>query len=289
MLFLWPFSDKRREHMSKPRVLFVSQEINPYIPGSTISKLTRHLPQGIQERGKEIRTFMPRYGCVNERRHQLHEVIRLSGMNLVVNDFDHPLIIKVASIQPARMQVYFIDNEEYFHRKAMLEDDDEKAFEDNDERSIFFVRGVLETVKKLGWSPDIIHCHGWMTALLPTYLRTMYNDDPIFSDTKVVYSLYNGEANGSLAANLQDKLTFDGMADEVTSAIKDATYDNLHKMAIRDSDALIIGPDAEEHSVAEHIKSQDKPFIVHESEETFIDQYSEFYDKILAESSVLAD
>ena len=275
--------------MSKPRILFVSQEITPYIPENTVSTLTRHLPQGIQERGKEIRTFMPRYGCVNERRHQLHEVIRLSGMNLVVNDFDHPLIIKVASIQPARMQVYFIDNEEYFHRKAMLEDKSGKAFEDNDERSIFFVRGVIETVKKLGWSPDIIHCNGWMTALLPTYLRTVYKDDPIFTDTKVVYSLYDQLPNGDLHPELAKKLAFDGMDESITGAVNEPTYSNLHKMAVRDSDALIIGPGAEEHEVAEHIKNQEKPFIVHESDETYLDQYSAFYDKILAESSVLAD
>lgn len=146
--------------MDKVRVLYVSQEITPFLPETNISNISRHLPQGIHERGKEIRVFMPRYGKINERRHQLHEVIRLSGMNMIINDSDHPLIIKVASIPTARMQVYFIDNEEYFHRKAIHHDEEGALFHDTDERGIFFVKGVLETVKKLGWAPDIIHCHG---------------------------------------------------------------------------------------------------------------------------------
>lgn len=275
--------------MSKPRVLFVSQEITPYISENTMSTITRNLPQGIQERGKEIRTFMPRYGCINERRHQLHEVIRLSGMNLVVNDFDHPLIIKVASIQPARMQVYFIDNEEYFQRKAALEDKAGKAFDDNDERSIFFIRGVIETVKKLGWSPDVIHCHGWMTAMLPTYLKTVYKDDPIFSDTQVVYSVYDQTPNGELASNLASKMQFDGIDSEITDVVNTPSYNNLHKLAVRDSDAVILGPETENPEVFEFVKEQNKLFLEHGSEEDYIDRYSEFYDKVMAESSVLAD
>jgi starch synthase len=174
--------------MKKPRVLYVSQEITPFLPKSELSEVSRNLPQGIHEKGKEIRVFMPKYGSINERRHQLHEVIRLSGMNLVVDDTDHPLIIKVASIPTARMQVYFIDNENYFQRKADLTDKSGKFFKDNDERSIFFCRGVLETVRKLGWAPDIIHCHGWFTSLLPLYVKKFYNDDPHFADAKVVFS-----------------------------------------------------------------------------------------------------
>ena len=173
--------------MQKKRVLYVSQEIQPFLPETAISKTVRQVSQGIQESGKEIRVFMPRFGCINERRHQLHEVIRLSGMNLIIDDSDHPLIIKVASIPAAKMQVYFIDNEEYFKRKAVYGDDEEAFFGDNDERAIFFCRGVVETVRKLGWKPDIIHCSGWMTSLLPLYLKKFYNDDPHFSDAKVVY------------------------------------------------------------------------------------------------------
>ena len=159
--------------MEKKKVLFISQEITPYLPESEISEIGRFLPQGIQERGKEIRTFMPRFGCVNERRNQLHEVIRLSGMNLVINDNDHPLIIKVASIQAARMQVYFIDNDDYFQRKFTTVNDQGEEFDDNDERAIFFARGVLETVIKLRWAPDIIHCHGWFTGIFLFFARKL--------------------------------------------------------------------------------------------------------------------
>src|SRR5512145_624712 len=162
--------------MESRKVLFISQEIMPYLGETKLSKISRDLPQGIQERGKEIRTFMPRYGSINERRNQLHEVIRLSGMNLIINDTDHPLIIKVASIQSARMQVYFIDNEDYFSRKATLKDSNDEPFSDNDERSIFFTRGVLETVKKLRWSPDVIHCHGWFTAPIAILIKKAYKD-----------------------------------------------------------------------------------------------------------------
>ena len=162
-------------------MLFISQEITPYVEESQMSIISRHLPQGILEAGKEVSTFMARYGCINERRHQLHEVIRLSGMNLIINDFDHPLIIKVASIPAARMQVYFIDNEDYFNRKAIVTDKNGNIFADSDERMIFYCRGVIETVRKLGWAPHIIHCQGWMTSLVPMYLKRSFGDDPLFA------------------------------------------------------------------------------------------------------------
>lgn len=272
--------------MEKPRVLFISQEITPYLPESEISKIGRNLPEGTQEHGKEIRAFMPRFGCINERRHQLHEVIRLSGMNLVVNDMDHPLIIKVASIQPIRMQVYFIDNEEYFKRKAVLTDGDGNAFEDNDERSIFFVKGVLETVKKLGWAPDIIHCHGWMTAVLPTYLKTVYKDDPLFSDSKVVYSAYNVGTHGKLSEEFQDKLKFDGISDEDSNPVEEPSFKNLHKLAIKDADAVILNEEVDKEVTA-YAEELDRTFIIH-NEENYIEEYNELYDKILDENSVLA-
>ena len=163
--------------MESKKVLFVSQEITPYLPESELSLISRKLPQAIQETGKEIRTFMPKYGNINERRNQLHEVIRLSGMNLIIDDTDHPLIIKVASIQAARMQVYFIDNEEYFQRKHTVVDSKGEHFKDNDERMIFFARGVLETVRKLRWSPDLVHCHGWFTSLVPLYIKKAYREE----------------------------------------------------------------------------------------------------------------
>jgi len=212
----------------------------PYLPETHRSKIGRYLPQGIQEKGKEIRTFMPRFGNINERRNQLHEVIRLSGMNLIIDDHDHPLIIKVASIQQARMQVYFIDNDEYFERKYTTIDKNGKFFEDNDERAVFFSRGVLETVKKLGWSPDIVHCHGWMSALVPIYIKKAFRDNPIFSDTKIVVSLYNDEVADKLNDNLPQKIKMDGIHDEDLEVYRNGNYLDLIKGALEYSDAIIL-------------------------------------------------
>jgi len=195
--------------MEKSKILYVTQEIDPFLIESEISSLVRKVAQGVHEADKEIRIFMPRFGVINERRHQLHEVIRLSGMNLIVNDYDHPLIIKVASIPQIRIQVYFIDNEEYFKKKFLFKDAKGKYFKDNDERSMFFCRGVLETVKKLGWMPDIVHCHGWMTALMPVYLKSVYANDPHFSGSKVIYSVYNRDEKLKFSKNLDAKLEFD--------------------------------------------------------------------------------
>ncbi|HRY99853.1 MAG TPA: glycogen/starch synthase, partial [Bacteroidales bacterium] len=200
--------------MKKANVLFVAQEITPYLKETPMGRIGRYLPQGIQERGKEIRTFMPRYGSINERRNQLHEVIRLSGMNLIIDDADHPLIIKVASIQSARMQIYFIDNEEYFQRKAVIRDKNGKFFPDNDERAVFFSRGVLETVKKLGWPPDIVHCHGWMSSLVPLYIKRAFRDNPLFTDTKVVFSVYDDQFSEKFSKNLVNKVAMEGISED---------------------------------------------------------------------------
>ena len=179
--------------MDAKKILFIAQEITPYLPESEIATICRNLPQGIQERGREIRTFMPKFGNINERRNQLHEVIRLSGMNLIIDDTDHPLIIKVASIQAARMQVYFIDNEDFFQRKHTVCDENGNEYEDNDDRSIFYVRGVLETVKKLRWQPDVIVCQGWASAVVPFYVKTAYSEEPSFAESKVITALYTNE------------------------------------------------------------------------------------------------
>jgi len=267
--------------MENTKVLFISQEITPYLPESKMSLIGRHLPQGIQEKGREIRTFMPRYGLINERRNQLHEVIRLSGMNLIINDTDHPLIIKVASIQAARMQVYFIDNEDYFHRKATFQDEAGNYFEDNDERAIFFARGVLETVKKLRWAPDIIHCHGWFTSLVPLYIKKAYNEDPLFASSKIVYSAYNDEFNQPLNKAFKDKILYENITNDDVKILKDPNYVNLSKLAINNSDATIIGSETINPDLLSFIKDSDKPYLDFKSEEEYIDAYSEFYDKIL--------
>ena len=218
--------------MKQAKILFISQEITPYLPESEMSKIGRYLPQGIQEKGREIRTFMPKYGSINERRNQLHEVIRLSGMNLIIDDTDHPLIIKVASIQSARMQVYFIDNEDYFHRKSVLADENGDYFKDNDERAIFFARGVLETVRKLRWSPDVVHCHGWITALVPLYLKLSFSDDPLYNNSKIVYSVYNDDFNKPLNKDFKVKLRMDGIKDDDVTDLTTPSFENLTKMAI---------------------------------------------------------
>lgn len=275
--------------MKKARVLFVSQEITPYLDESPMGIIGRNLPQGIQERGKEIRTFMPRYGCINERRNQLHEVIRLSGMNLIIDDSDHPLIIKVASIQAARMQVYFIDNEDYFQRKAILTDKKEEHFADNDERSIFFCRGVIETVKKLGWTPDIVHCHGWFTGLMPLYLKKAFNDNPLFADTKIVYSVYDDEFKTPLHKDFSKKVIIDGVEKQDVELLKTPSFTNLTKMAIDYSDAVIKGSAKINPEVEKYIKKSGKLSLDFKSAEEYIDAYSEFYDTVLEDASVLVD
>lgn len=269
--------------MDSKKILFISQEITPYLPESEMSVISRNLPQGIQERGKEIRTFMPRFGCVNERRNQLHEVIRLSGMNLIIDDSDHPLIIKVASIQAARMQVYFIDNEDFFQRKFTLANDKGEFFADNDERAIFFARGVAETVKKLQWSPDLIHCHGWFTGLIPLYIKKFYNDDPLFMDSQVITSIYDQRFDKKLDNRLIKKLTWDGIDKDDIDLISEPTYLNWMKLAINYSDGIIYGSQEIESDVKNYVAQSGLPSLEYHSEDAYIDAYSDFYDKILSE------
>ena len=191
--------------MGKTNLLFITHEMSPFLELTKIAEITRQLPQAMQDKGFEIRILMPRFGNINERRNRLHEVIRLSGMNIVIDENDNPLIIKVASIPSARMQVYFLDNEDFFQRKQVFNDSKGKFFDDNDERTVFFCKGALETVKKLGWAPDIVHCHGWMTSLVPAYLKTIYKDDPTFKDAKMVYSVYSESFGETLSADFTRK------------------------------------------------------------------------------------
>jgi starch synthase len=265
----------------KQKILFVAQEITPYLPETLMSKIGRHLPQGIQESGKEIRTFMPRFGSINERRNQLHEVIRLSGMNLIIEDYDHPLIIKVASIQSARMQVYFIDNEDFFQRKAVVRDKNGVEFEDNDKRAVFYARGVIETVKKLCWSPDLVHVHGWFSAFVPLYLKKSYKDDPLFSDIKIVYSLYDDNFKNNLNPNVVNTALYDGVEAKDLESLKNADYLSLNKLAIDHSDAIILGSETINPELLDYAKASKKPILEYQDEENYVQKYSEFYDKIL--------
>jgi starch synthase len=267
--------------MESVKVLFVSQEITPYLSENEMSHIGRYLPQGIQEKGKEIRTFMPRYGSINERRNQLHEVIRLSGMNLIIDDADHPLIIKVASIQSARMQVYFIDNEDYFQRKATMQDADGNFYEDNDERMIFFARGVLETVRKLRWSPDIVHCHGWFTSLVPVYLKKAYREDPLFADSRVVFSIYNNGFDKPMDQRLQEKALLNGISREDLAVIGEPEYENVTRLALQYADASIQGSPELPSEIVNVIRESGKLSLDYQVPEKYIDAYSVFYENVL--------
>lgn len=265
------------------KILYISQEITPYLPETECSTLCRSLTQAMQERGNEIRSFMPRYGCINERRHQLHEVIRLSGMNLIIDNNDHQLIIKVASIPSARVQIYFIDNDDYFARKAALDDPETgRGFADNDERAIFFARGVLETVKKLRWAPTVVHCHGWFSSVAPVYLKRIFADDPIFRDVKVVVSLYGDTINGELDATMGEKIGKEGVTDANLSILSDPSYENLCRFVLDYADGVVIASEKVSPEVIELVRQSGKPMLAYQSPEEpdFFDNYNRLYDEI---------
>lgn len=263
--------------MKDKRILYVSSEVVPYLPETEISSMSFEAPRMVNKQGGQIRIFMPRFGNINERRHQLHEVIRLSGINLVINDLDMPLIIKVASIPKERIQVYFIDNEEYFKRKATLTDEDGELFSDNDERAIFFAKGVIETVKKLNWAPDIIHVNGWLASLLPLYLKEFYKTEPLFTESKIVTSIYNQSFKGALNKNMIKKVSFDGINAEAIKPLEKPNYSNLMKLAIDNSDALIKGSENLDKDLDSYINDSGKPVLGYFSPEEFAEHYTEFY------------
>lgn len=264
--------------MKDKRILYVSSEVVPYLPETEISSMSFETPRMVNQQGGQIRIFMPRYGNINERRHQLHEVIRLSGINLVINDLDMPLIIKVASIPKERIQVYFIDNDEYFKRKATLTDEDGKLFEDNDERAIFFAKGVIETVKKLNWAPDIIHVHGWLASLLPLYLKNYFSDEPLFNESKIVTSVYNQSFDNTLNTDMINKIKFDEISEDIIKPLESPSYVNLMKVAIDHSDALIIGSEEIPEELQTYLKNASKPVLDYHPKEDFSEAYTNFYN-----------
>ena len=265
----------------------MSQEITPFLQATEIAKIARELPQGVSEKGKEIRVFMPRYGCINERRHQLHEVIRLSGMNLIIDDFDHQLIIKVASIQKLRLQVYFIDNDEYFPKKQMFHDLDGNFMTNNDERMIFYCKGVIETVRKLGWAPDIIHCQGWFASLVPMYIKKLYADDPLFENVKVIYSVFDNSFDGVLSDTIAEKLLYEKLEEKDVEGVKVPNINNLHKFATDYADAVVQASPEMDKDVLAHIKKSEKPFMEYPGEEDYIDAYQDFYTQFIEEEEVV--
>lgn len=263
------------------KVLFITQEITPYVPESEMSLVGRHLPQSIQEKGREIRTFMPKWGNINERRNQLHEVIRLSGMNLIIDDTDHPLIIKVASIQSARMQVYFIDNDDYFQNRLQTTDENGVEYDDNESRAIFYARGVLETVKKLRWCPDVIHCHGWMTALAPMYIKKAYKDEPSFRNAKVVFSVYEDEFKQPFSPDFVNRLMIKGISKkDVPELDNSIDYASLSQLAINYSDGIIQHSEHVNEAVMAYARKTGKPVLDYQPAELFADACNEFYDKV---------
>jgi starch synthase len=272
--------------MEKKRVLFISQEITPYLTETQMSSRCRHLPQGIMEGGKDIRIFMPKYGCINERRNQLHEVIRLSGMNMILDNLDYPLIIKVASLQPVRMQVYFIENEDFFPKKTFMHELDGESFDFHDERAIFFCRGVIETVRKLGWAPDVVHCHGWMSALVPMYLKKAFAEDPIFDNTKVVYSVYDQESNIQFSEDMLRKTLVNGVEEDDLELIASPTVNALHKLAIHYADAIILGSEEIDQDLHHYIIKSEKYVMNHQNDKKCIKAYNALYDELLEEVEV---
>lgn len=266
------------------KVLFISQEISPYLPETEMATTSRMLAQGVQGKGIEVRTFMPKYGFINERRNQLHEVIRLSGMNLIIDDTDHPLIIKVATLQPSRMSVYFIYNEDYFTPNITKDLEINSMPDDNDERSIFYVRGVLEAVKKQLWIPAIINCSGWLTALAPLYIKKFYADDPSFRDAKVVMNLFDDKLVSPLNEKLAEKLKYDGFTDEELAPIigKEATYEDLMKLAVDNSDGVIQCSPKISSKVMKIVEDSKLPFLKYKKGEysQFVDRCMEFYHSL---------
>jgi len=268
--------------MSKKRVLYVTQEMSPYTTLSEISAIVNQIAPHTYNKGFEVRVLMPRYGLINERRHKLHEVVRLSGMNIIVDDDDFPLIIKVASLPGSRMQVYFLDNEEFFKRKAIFENEEEQPFEDNADRMVFFCKGVMETVKKFGWAPDIIHCHGWMTSLIPMYHHKIYKQDPIFQDTKMIYSAYEQSYANTFSDDFFNKAKINDLSDEDLADYKNGEQITLHEGAIKYADGIINGSESLPESVQKSIDASGAPTLKH-GEEEFLKDYLEFYKSLISE------
>lgn len=270
--------------MAQKKVLFISQEVSPYVPDTPMSLLGRSIPQDVHGKQYEVRIFTPKYSCINERRNQLHEVIRLSGLNIVIDDNDHPLIIKVATLLPSRMQVYFIDNDDYFHAMEEKGLETDLLPEENDERMMFFTHGVIETVIKLRWQPAIIHCSGWVSALAPMYIRRKYADDPTFRDTKIVYALQPERFEGTLDPRFAEKLGMDVFTPEdlrdLTSGPVD--YIALNKLAIDYADAIVqVTEDADPELVA-YAKATGKPFL-EPAAEPDKNHYKDFYSSLTEE------
>jgi starch synthase len=262
--------------MEKKRLLLITQELAPYTEGTDISELVGKLPKYFADQGYELRILMPRYGVVNERRHRLHEVVRLSGMNIIVDDDDYPLLIKVASLPGSRLQVYFLDNEEFFKRKMVFEDDKGVAFEDNADRAAFFCKGAIETVKKFGWPPDYIMCQGWMTSLLPLYLRTAYKTEPIFANAQIIYGAYDTPHEHEGGERFFQKAAINNLTKKHLEPYREGDAVSMHKGAAHYADAVIIGSETLDTSVPYLSVSGEKPVLPWQPNDEALPGYLEF-------------
>ena len=273
--------------MGKKKILFASQEINPYLPETQMSNVGLNLPKHSIEQGNETRVFLPKFGVIKEKANNLHEVIRLSGMNLIIDDFDHQLIIKVASIQSARLQIYFIDNDEYFPKKVMFHDEKGTFLPNTEERMMFYCKGVIETVKKLGWSPEIIHCQGWFSSLIPMYIKKIFNEDPLFKDTKVIYNVFDTEYQDSINPVIVEKLLYENNLEKSDlDLLRNPNFENLSKFAISYSDAIIQGSKNINKNVLDYMKKSGLPFMEYPGEENYEDQYNNFFDSLVEEEEL---
>lgn len=269
--------------MSKIRILYVSSEINPFLQTSLVAEMVRKLPQAMQERGMEIRILVPRFGLINERKNRLHEVVRLSGINIAVGEEEKPLVIKVASIPNAKLQVYFIDNEDYFHRKSVFFDKDDNFYTDNDERAIFFCKGALETVKKLGWAPDIVHCNDWITSLIPMYIKTTYKNDPVFHNAKTVFTVYDNGFTHKFGSDLVDKIKMMDIEDDMLHSIKSGDFQGFIKLGIEYSDVVIKSENTFNNGLNDIFASIDDKKVVDtiEKDDGCIDSYFNLYNDLV--------
>lgn len=267
--------------MTGKSILYISSSLIPYSPENEMSISASEAPKMIYSKGNNVRIFMPRFGIINERRHQLHEVIRLSGINITINDLDQPLLIKVASIPGSRLQVYFIDNEEYFKRKATYVDINGNLFSDNDERALFFAKGVLEAVKKLNWSPNIIHIYGWLGFLIPLYVKLYYKDDPIYKDSKVVTSLYNENFDGILNKDIVKKIKFDGIKPRYLKHLDTPNFNNVIKLLLDFSDGIINCNKNLSQDILTYIKNNKIRILNNFSTENIDKIYNQLFEEII--------
>lgn len=261
------------------KLLYVTQEMDPYTAVTEISDVVRQLAPAMKDKGMDIRILMPRFGTINERRHKLHEVVRLSGMNIIVDDDDFPLIIKVATLAPYRLQIYFLDNEEFFKRKSIFQDDEGVDFPDNADRMVFFCKGVLETLKKFGWAPDIVHCHGWMSSLVPLYLRKVYQNEPIFEDSKIIYSAFDYSSDKTFDEKFLQKATINELEEKDLATYLDGDKVDLNKGAIEAADAVVIG--SEELTDFVKANAGERVVMDYTDQEQLIDAYLGLYSNLL--------